>query len=276
MKRCTSSSSSFNAASETSRVAVLKRQAGGIGARLSESDARGLVGFTTEILSENRAVNLTGIDAFDDALRLHVVDSLAALPELSRAPAGQAIDIGSGGGFPGVPLAIVGRRSFVLLDSIGKKTAAVQRALAASGVPGNLAVATTGRAETFALEHPEEFAAVVARAVAPLASLVELASPLLRQGGILIALKGRLKDTERESGALAAAIVGLTEMSRRCLQLPEGGEDRTLVAYVKDHVPRIPLPRRVGLAQRRPLAQVATECLYSSDAADSGEQEAPS
>ena len=235
-------------------LSILQGQARIMGVELDTPEARMLYCFTRAVLSENKIVNLTAIESLSEALRLHVIDSLAALPELSRALEGRGIDIGSGGGFPGVPLAIAANRGFVLLDSVEKKSAAVRRALGACGVAGPLLSVSTGRAETFSLHHNGEFVVVVARAVASLPSLVELAAPLLCDEGLLIALKGRLKNAERESGARAAAIVGMSELSVRFFHLPGGGEGRSLVTYVKDREANISLPRRIGLAQSRPLA----------------------
>jgi 16S rRNA (guanine527-N7)-methyltransferase len=110
------------------------------------------------------------------------------------------------------------------------------------------------RAEDLARGAGETFAAVVARAVAPLPSLVELASPLLIDDGLLIALKGRPETVEIASGVDAARTVGMKEVSRRTLTLPDGGEARTIFVYRKIERSRLNLPRRTGLAQNSPLA----------------------
>jgi len=90
--------------------------------------------------------------------------------------------------------------------------------------------------------------------VAPLPSLVELAAPLLRGQGHFIAWKGDLAEGELERARHVGEIVGLVEVSRRGFVLPERHEARTIVTYRRDRAPSIVLPRRVGLAQRRPLA----------------------
>ena len=206
------------------------------------------------LLDENTRINLTRITDPENAVRLHLVDSLAALPELSTAPAGRVLDIGSGGGFPGVPLAAVSSREFVLLDSVAKKVNAVASVL--DSLPPSEATITVSpeRAEQIAGSDTMRFAAVVARAVAPLPSLVELASPVLMDGGLLIALKGSPQEAEYVSGRTAAQLVGMQESTRRELMLPGGGEARTIVVYRKTGRPRVALPRRTGLAQNSPLA----------------------
>jgi 16S rRNA (guanine527-N7)-methyltransferase len=95
---------------------------------------------------------------------------------------------------------------------------------------------------------------VIARAVAPLASLVELAAPLLSQNGLFIAMKAKCDEAELAAGRDVATIVGLEERSIRRLVLPDGGETRTIVSYVRTGVSRVTVPRRTGLAQHHPLA----------------------
>lgn len=94
---------------------------------------------------------------------------------------------------------------------------------------------------------------MTARAVAPLASLVELAAPLLCAGGTLVALKGSPTATEIESGLRAAAVVGLAFKSRRDFLLPGGDEQRCVIVYESVRKSSVLLPRREGLAQHAPL-----------------------
>lgn len=200
----------------------------------------------------NATHNLTTLTEGFDAVRLHVVDSLAALNEVSEAPAGALADIGTGGGFPGLPLCLASQRRAVLIDSVRKKVLALQQHL--DSTPGRGISVYAGRSEDLALERPNEFAVVVARAVAELPVLVELASPLLQDGGRLVALKGAPTDEELARGSSAATIVGMQEIMRRAFSLPEGGETRTIVTYVKVDDPSVPVPRRPGMAKKRPLA----------------------
>lgn len=206
------------------------------------------------VLDANRTINLTRIVDPWAAVHLHLLDSLAAMSEVESAPEGRVLDLGTGGGFPGVPLAIATGRRFTLLDSVAKKGAAIQRVLSEVGVDASIVRVESGRAEELAARSPGAFAAVVARAVAPLPSLVELAAPLLVPQGLLIALKGCPEISERESGAAVGRIVGMSEHAWRVFCLPGGGEDRTIVTYVKDGSSKVRLPRRTGLAQRSPLA----------------------
>lgn len=238
---------------ETDLEGELREMAHGAGIELSCESAALMVDYLARMLEANKSLNLTRISEARHALRLHVLDSLMALPELLEAPAGRFLDLGSGGGFPGVPLAIASGRSAVLLDSVGKKALAVAEIFGEMQVPSELLSTTVGRAEEYAVTEGGAFTAVVARAVAPLASLVELASPFLIKGGRLIALKGCPERAERESGAAAARLAGMQEASWREALLPCGGERRTIVRYTKVGRPKVELPRRVGMAQHSPL-----------------------
>ena len=154
---------------------------------------------------------------------------------------------------PGLPLMIASLRQGVLIDSVRKKAIAVTGLVEEMGLSNRVQVEGV-RAEDYAEQNPGRFSVVVARAVAPLPSLVELAAPLLKKNGVLIALKGSPQPAELEAGARAAKRVGMRLDSSRALTLPGSrAEKRTILVYRKVGEPSIRLPRRVGLAQSAPL-----------------------
>jgi len=204
------------------------------------------------VLAINRTHNLTAITDKDAAWHLHVVDSMQALPHVNNAPEGLLLDIGTGAGFPGVPLGILSGRNTLCLDSVKKKAEALESFLRST--EGFESIEAKGmRAEELAQIAPQEFAVVTARAVAPLNSLVELVSPLLHMGGICVLMKGKLSEEELRDGDVAAARCGLVRKQIRNYTLPNGDEQRCIVEYEKAAEPEILLPRRVGVAQKRPL-----------------------
>ena len=130
------------------------------------------------VLEANKKTNITRISSWDEGMVLHVQDSLLGLEELSEAPDGWYADIGTGAGYPGIPLAIETGRKTLLVDSVGKKTAILDSFIGELGLDQ---VSTyTGRIEDLAREHPYEFTAITARALAQLSVLMELAAPLLQ------------------------------------------------------------------------------------------------
>lgn len=211
------------------------------------------VSYLSEVLVANQRVNLTAIREMDDALRLHLEDSLSALPEVDEAPEGVLLDIGTGGGFPGVPLGIATGRPVVLADSVRKKVAVVDEILAAMIPPIEYRTCSE-RVESIAMQEKGRYACVTARAVSELPALVELASPLLMDGGRLVALKAQLPFEEFERAERVAGMVGMSHVSTRRFKLPRGDEERAVVVFERRGKAKVTLPRRIGLAQNQPLA----------------------
>jgi 16S rRNA (guanine527-N7)-methyltransferase len=140
----------------------------------------------------NRRVNLTAVREREQMWVLHIADSLAARPLLQGR---RILDVGTGPGFPGLPLAIVEpEREFTLLDSNNKKVRFVEHAAALLGL-GNV-IAVKARAEDYAPGH--RFDTVIARALASLPKLVEIAGHHVREDGVFVALKGRYPAEELE------------------------------------------------------------------------------
>jgi 16S rRNA (guanine527-N7)-methyltransferase len=219
---------------------------------VDDAVSRRLAEYLDRVLEANRRFNLTAVRSFEEGVWLHVVDSLLGLECTNAAPAGSLADIGSGAGFPGVPLLMASGRKGVLIESVGKKARFLKGATAAMGIPARV---VRLRAEAAAVEEPESYSIVTARALAPLPSLVELAAPLLSVGGILLAYKGSPSEDELERGRAAGECVGMRqrEVVRVTLPHPEQAR-RALVIFEKTGPPRLDLPRRIGLAQNEPLA----------------------
>ena len=204
------------------------------------------------ILEANRTTNLTRIDSREKAELLHVEDSLVALPEINEAPEGLYGDLGTGGGFPGVPVAIMTGRDAVLVDSVKKKVAIVEKAVDTLGLSGQIST-FGGRIEDLARERPRQFAVLTARALSQLPSLLELASPLLKEGGLFVCYKGEAAEDEQRNAEKVAQKVGMTFVSKRSLTLSDGETHREVFLYRHKGKPKVKLPRRVGLAQHKPL-----------------------
>jgi 16S rRNA (guanine527-N7)-methyltransferase len=168
------------------------------------------------LLAWTRAINLTAIRDPVAAATLHVVDSLSAVPLLRSLGAARFVDLGSGGGYPAIPLALALPAEGLLVESIAKKARFLQVALAVVGLVGRVDVARA-RAEAISRDpaHRGRWPFVTARAVAPLGDLVELGLPLLSVGGALVAWKRRPGDPsdpafqrELDVAARASAAIG--------------------------------------------------------------------
>ena len=222
-----------------------------MGLSVSREQAERLLEHLDMVIAANERINLTRITSPEDALILHVVDSLLLLPYLKRS-SGFFLDMGTGAGVPGIPLAICSGRRGVLLDSTGKKIHEVTGFVKQLGLTGISTVCD--RVEAYAQLHGKEFGFVTARAVASLPTLVEYASPLLSFDGVLAVSKGNPDDEEIASGDAAAKICGMRRISFDEYDLPDDKGHRTIICYQCSSHPKIKLPRPIGKAKRDPLA----------------------
>lgn len=229
-------------------------------ADLSQPVQTALVDHLRLLLAWNQAINLSAIRSAGDAVREHILDSLSAVHLLRERGLEALLDLGSGGGYPGLPLALaLPARRTLLVESVAKKAGFLSAAaamVASDGPPGLGEVEVfNGRAEALAADarHRERWPAVVARAIAPLAELAELALPLVAHGGVLIAWKRRPFEVELAAADGALDVLG----GGRPLIVPialAGLEDHILVVVEKIGPTPAGYPREPALRRRQPLA----------------------
>ena len=199
----------------------LRERARQLGVALDDDMAGLLLRLLDELGQWNRAFNLTAIEDREAMVATHLLDSLAAHGDL----AGERVaDLGTGAGFPGLPLAVVNpQRQFTLIDATAKKVRFVAHAARTLGLSNVHAM--HARAETM---HPEQsFDTIVARAVAALPELAQLALPLSRPGTRLLAYKGRRPDAELAQLPTQWQLAGV-----RTLSIPGLDAERCLVTLV--------------------------------------------
>jgi 16S rRNA (guanine527-N7)-methyltransferase len=194
------------------------------------------------LLDANRSVNLTAART-PEAIAEQIADAFPLVPLVH----GALVDVGAGGGLPGIPLAVLCGVRVCLIDATAKKVGFLARALAALGLEGE---ALAGRAETLGHDPQlrERFAHATARALGSAPAVIELTLPFVASGGTALLQRGRLGEPERKAARCAALALGgeLTE------ELLAGGERRILIVTKRSATPDR-FPRRVGIAQRRPL-----------------------
>ncbi|MCS5697047.1 16S rRNA (guanine(527)-N(7))-methyltransferase RsmG [Desulfofundulus thermocisternus] len=206
------------------------------------------------LLQWNKKINLTSLVQWQDVVIKHFIDSLSCFLIYSPPSGSCFIDIGSGAGFPGLPLKLARRDlQCTLLESVAKKVSFLQQVSSSLDLSGVQVVC--GRAEEVArLEQYRGFYDLaVARAVAPLAVLLEYALPFLKTGGFFIAFKGPQVDQELASCDRALNILGGRFVTRYCLKLPVTGDKRQLILFEKYSETPVQFPRRPGIPRRRPL-----------------------
>ena len=170
----------------------------GLGLNLSEANIADLELFLQEMSRWNQVHNLTAIEDQQDSVRLHLIDSIAVLPVLRqflKSPNPRIADLGSGGGLPAIPIAIVQSEwRLTLIEAIRKKTAFLQH------VRGKLKLTNievlSERVENVALQQAGQFDAVISRAFTNLARFLELSLPLLKPDGLVFAMKAKRADEE--------------------------------------------------------------------------------
>jgi 16S rRNA (guanine527-N7)-methyltransferase len=186
---------------------------------------------------------------------VHVADSLTGLEVAEVRSARWIADVGAGAGFPGLVLAIALPEARVdMIEAASRKCAVIDRLTHAAGLDNEVVRALPMRAEERAAwGGGESYDVVTARAVAALPVLVEYAAPLLTEGGVFVAWKGKRDSDEEARGALAAAEVGLEVEDVLAVDPFPAAEHRNLHLYRKARPTPDRYPRRVGVAAKRPL-----------------------
>jgi 16S rRNA (guanine527-N7)-methyltransferase len=225
-----------------------------LGLSLSRTARFAIDGHVRLLVAWNTAINLTSVREPAQIAIRHVADSLAAVAELDADGIDAFLDLGSGGGFPGVPLAAaLPAVEGLLVDSVAKKAGFLQVATEAIGLAGRIRVGSV-RAEALAADrcHRGRWPAVTVRAVAPLAELVELAFPLLRPEGVLIAWKRG--NVEAEISAARRAIDVLGGGSLNLTPVVLAGLDHHSLVVARRGRGTVPdaYPREVAARRRRP------------------------
>lgn len=204
----------------------------------------------------NARVNLTALTGAREFAERHVADSLSAWSAENFAAGASVIDVGSGAGFPGLPLKIVhdGLR-VALLDSNGKRVEFLRAVVSRLKLRGVCVV--HARAEDAAREpaHRERYDVAVARSVAPLNVLAEYALPFVRLGGCLVALKGAGAAEEVREATRALGLLGGGAPTMRAVHLPGDTQPGRAVVRVPKLAPTpARYPRRAGMPKKRPLS----------------------
>ncbi len=209
-----------------------------------------------ELVSWNKSMNLTSVTGWEEVQERHFLDSLAvasALPATVLDGGGKLLDVGSGAGFPGLPLKIAYPDIDVtLLEATGKKADFLRRVVDKLRLEGVEVV--TGRAEEEAhrVEMRERYGAVTARAVAQLDVLAELCLPFCAVGGVMISQKGDRAGDELRQAQNAIETLGGVADDHGMLDAPPGGVGKLVVIHKRRGTPSS-YPRRPGIPSKRPL-----------------------
>lgn len=223
---------------------------------LDDATQASLLRFLEILLRENEKINLTAIKTMDDGVSKHLVDSLAALtlPRLAAGKALQMMDLGSGSGMPALALALA-RPEWVavLVESTKKKAHFLEMAAAELGLSKRVRI-EADRAETLGQGKLREKADLITcRALGRLNIVLELALPLLKVGGLLVAYKGPKADEELAEAGKALKVLGGKHLETKVFTLPLSDETRSLIVIEKVSQTARIYPRSPGTPANDPI-----------------------
>lgn len=225
-----------------------------IGCEPSDLQSEQLNNFHKILCEWNEFMNLTGITEYNEVVIKHFVDSLAVNCVYSFKKTDRVVDIGTGAGFPGIPLKIMyPDTSFTLLDSLNKRIKFLDEVIKVNSLDG---IETLhGRAEDYARDknYREAFDVCVSRAVANLSTLSEYCLPYVKAGGVFISYKAGQLDEELKASERAIKLLGGEIKEVHKLTLPDTDIDRTFVVIKKTAATSKKYPRKAGLPSKEPL-----------------------
>lgn len=225
-----------------------------MGISLTEEQTEQFMLYYEKLIEVNRVMNLTAITEFEDVMRKHFLDSLTLVKAADIKNVKRVLDLGTGAGFPGIPLKIAfPDTEFVLLDSLNKRVKFLHDIIELCRLKKIQAV--HGRAEELAgkKEYRESFDLCVSRAVANLSSLSEYCLPYVEKGGLFVSYKSGNIQEELEAAGYAIQILGGRIKDTVKFKLPGSDMDRSLVVIEKIRETPARYPRRAGIPSREPL-----------------------
>lgn len=231
---------------------LLKEGAAGFNVLLDDNSINKLMKYKDLLYEWNQKINLTAIEEEKDVIQKHFIDSFSIVPILKESGL-RMIDIGTGAGFPGLPVKIASEDTdIVLLDSLEKRVGFLNTVIKELSLQKIIAV--HGRAEDYGMktEYREKFDVSVARAVAALPVLLEYCLPFVKTGGIFIAMKGSNME-EVDASKRALEILGGKIEEIREFTIPFSDMKRNIIIVKKYRQTPIKYPRKAGKPTKEPL-----------------------
>lgn len=225
-----------------------------LGISLDETQRQQFIDFYEYLIEKNKVMNLTGITEFQEVLVKHFLDSLSCVKAWDIKNAETLIDVGTGAGFPGIPLKIAfPHLQMCLLDSLKKRVGFLEETFSVLKLKGIRAV--HGRAEEFAKkkEYREKYDLCVSRAVSNLSTLTEYCLPFVKCGGCFISYKSGKVQEEIEAGKNAVRLLGGEIKDTVFFTLPQSDIERSLILIEKRKPTPGRYPRKAGTPLKEPL-----------------------
>ncbi len=238
-----------------SREKFLEESFSEIGISLKEAQTSAFLSYCDILLERNQVMNLTAITEFDEIVRKHFIDSLLLSQEIELNEVHSMIDVGSGAGFPGIPLKIVfPDLQVVLIDSLKKRVGFLNEVINALHLEKIKAVWVRAEDAGHNSSFREKFDLCVSRAVAGLPALSEYCLPFVRQGGLFVAYKSANANKEFANCQKVFSLLGGGCARMSTLPLPGTDSLRTFVIVSKEKETPSKYPRKAGIPAKRPLS----------------------
>ena len=234
---------------------ILEKGCEELGIILNDTQKHQFIQFYEYLIEKNKVMNLTGITEFQEVLVKHFLDSLACVKAVDMSKVNRIMDIGTGAGFPGVPLKIAfPHLEACLLDSLKKRVNFLEETFQLLKLENITAI--HGRAEEFAKNkaYRETYDLCVSRAVSNLATLSEYCLPYVKTGGFFISYKSGTVQEEVEQAQKAVKILGGRIQDVVYFQLPDSEIQRSLVVIEKIKATPGRYPRKAGTPLKEPLS----------------------
>ena len=225
-----------------------------IGLEISEEQANQFMKYYEMLIETNKVMNLTAITELDEVIIKHFIDSLLVAKKINVNNFDSLIDVGTGAGFPGIPIKIMFPEiRVVLLDSLNKRLKFLNNVIDELGLESIETV--HGRAEDIARkeEFREQYDLCVSRAVANLSTLSEYCIPFIAKNGKFISYKSSISSEEIQNAKSAIKILGGTVVEEKTVHLPCSDMDRTFVVVNKTNNTGKKYPRKAGTPSKEPL-----------------------
>lgn len=225
-----------------------------LGISLTEEQVNQFIQYYELLVEKNKVMNLTAITEFDEVMEKHFLDSLSIVKTLDMSKVSKVMDIGSGAGFPGMPLKIAfPHLKITMVDSVNKKVNFINECIDTIGLHN--AEAVHGRVEDLGhdMKYRETADLVVSRAVAALVSLAEYCLPFVRVGGDFVSYKSVKVDEELAEGKKAITVLGGKVKKNVRFQLPGTDLERSFLLIHKEKTCGKKYPRKAGTPTKTPI-----------------------
>lgn len=234
--------------------AILTQGALEMGVSLNEQQLQQFETYYDILVEQNQVMNLTAITEYEEVLTKHFLDSMLAVKTGLSFENKRVLDLGSGAGFPGIPLKILfPKTEFVLMDSLGKRVTFLNKVIAELGLTNICAVHGRAEEEARKEEYRESFDLCVSRAVARLSSLAEFCVPFVKKGGIFLSYKAEDCEQECKEAERAVNILCQGKIQSKKIALPKTDMSRVFVMVEKKAVTPEKYPRGQGKPLKQPL-----------------------